>query len=68
MVKIIDSFRESAMQISAVCEKQAVLFRLSWFPSSSGQEGRLSNGKGSVQLRQGMPSGSHVLSPAVKRR
>lgn len=29
MVKIIDSFRESAMQISAVCEKQAVLFRLS---------------------------------------
>ncbi|XBD75761.1 hypothetical protein ABFY27_07540 [Akkermansia massiliensis] len=27
------------------------------FPSSSGQEGRLSNGKGSVQLRQGMPSG-----------
>ena len=27
-----------------------------------------SNGKGSVQLRQGMPSGSHVLFPAVKRR
>ena len=29
MVKIIDSFRESAMQISAACEKRAVLFRLS---------------------------------------
>ena len=28
-VKIIDSFRESAMQISAACEKRAVLFRLS---------------------------------------